>query len=92
MGVFEAILERLDKMEQVLQNLKKPEISSEREECLITVGQASRILGCSGEYIRQKQNDGVLSLCFLPGSTHRRVLKSEVLALLNKSVVLKAKK
>lgn len=62
------------------------------EDCLITVAQAAKILGCSTEYIRQKQNDGILSLCFLPDSTHRRVLRSEVLKLLEKSIVIKAGK
>lgn len=93
MGIEAQIIQVVEQaVKEALKVLKSDESEAIKEDCLITVAQAAKILGCSTEYIRQKQNDGVLSLCFLPDSTHRRVLKSEVLKLLEKSIVIKAGK
>lgn len=54
---------------------------------LLTTAQAGKLLACSAEYIRMLQDRGDLELIFLPGSNHRRVLKSELLELIEKSIV-----
>lgn len=59
---------------------------------LLTTAEAGQLLACSPEYVRMLQDRGDLSLIFLPGSKHRRVLKSEVLELIEKSIVKRSKK
>lgn len=59
---------------------------------LITTGQAAKLLACSGEYVRSLQDKGALSLVFLPGSNHRRVLRSELDELIKKNTVRPKKK
>jgi excisionase family DNA binding protein len=54
---------------------------------LLTTAQAGELLACSAEYIRMLQDRGDLELIFLPGSNHRRVLKSQLLELIEKSKV-----
>lgn len=54
---------------------------------LFTTAQAGKLLACSAEYIRMLQDRGDLELIFLPGSNHRRVLKSQLLELIEKSKV-----
>jgi enoyl reductase-like protein len=54
---------------------------------LVTTAQAGKLLACSSEYVRSLQDKGLLHLVFLPGSNHRRVLKSEVLELIKKNTM-----
>jgi excisionase family DNA binding protein len=54
---------------------------------LLTTAQAGELLACSAEYIRMLQDRGDLELIFLPGSNHRRVLKSQLLELIEKNKV-----
>lgn len=56
----------------------------------MTVKQAADEIICSEEYIRGLQDKGDLTLCFLPGSKHRRVLRSEVLELTKKMQIRRA--
>ena len=76
------LLERSERWEKALADLK-PKESNEGVRYLGT-DEAGIIYGCSGEYIRQLQNDGHLTLYTLPGSKHRRVLESELLELIKK--------
>jgi len=93
MGVFEALLEKLERIEKALERLETAEKPKGEETAgLLTTAQAAELLVCSDEYIRMLQDRGDLELMFLPGSKHRRVLKSEVLELIEKSKVKRANK
>lgn len=59
---------------------------------LLTTEQAAAYLSCSSEYVRKLQNSGILSLVFLPGSKHRRVIRSEVEELIKVNTVRPKKK
>lgn len=83
------LAERSERLEKALENLKP---KSEEVTGLLTTAQAGELLACSDEYIRMLQDRGDLELIFLPGSNRRRVLKSELLALIEKSKVKRSKK
>ncbi|WP_421794928.1 hypothetical protein [Haliscomenobacter sp.] len=71
----------------LLDTLKNLQAKQEENVRLLTTSQAAEHLACSSEYIRALQDRGDLSLIFLPGSKHRRVLLSELVTLIEKSVV-----
>ena len=54
---------------------------------LITTAAAGKLLSCSSEYIRSLQDRGLLDLVFLPGSNHRRVLKSQIEQLIKENTI-----
>lgn len=70
-------------MGEALKDLKP--LESNKDVIFLNTEDAGLIYGCSDEYIRQLQNKGHLTLYTLPGSKHRRVLKSELLALIEKN-------
>lgn len=77
------LAERSERLEKALADLKPKE--SNKDVIFLNTEDAGLIYGCSGEYIRQLQNKGLLNLYTLPGSKHRRVLKSELLELIEKN-------
>lgn len=58
-----------------------------QDSALITTAAAGELLSCSSEYIRSLQDRGLLDLVFLPGSNHRRVLKSQVEQLIKENTI-----
>ena len=80
------LAERSERLEKALENLK-PKGEGEEVAGLLTTAQAGKLLACSSEYVRSLQDKGLLHLVFLPGSNHRRVLKSEVLELIKKNTM-----
>lgn len=78
------LAERSERLEKALADLKP---KGEEVVGLLTTAQAGKLLACSAEYIRMLQDRGDLELIFLPGSNHRRVLKSQLLELIEKSKV-----
>lgn len=91
---FEAtILASIERMaKEAIERAVKAYMPQKIDDCLLTTAQAGEMLACSPEYVRQLQDRGDLSLIFLPGSKHRRVLRSEVTHLIEKSIVQKAKR
>lgn len=88
MGLEELIVQAVEQgVKKALEGLEMAQNGKSDDDCLLTTSQAAKLLSCSGEYVRSLQDRGVLNLCFLPGSNHRRVLKSEVLELIEKSIV-----
>lgn len=85
MGVFEALLEKLERIEKTLEELKAADSGKSDDDCFISPKEAGLIYGCTAEFIRQRQDRGLLTLYTLPGSKERRVLKSELLALIEKN-------
>lgn len=88
MGLEQQIVQVVEQaVKEALEGFKMAQNGKSDDDCLLTTSQAAKLLSCSGEYVRSLQDRGVLNLCFLPGSNHRRVLKSEVLELIEKSIV-----
>ena len=77
------LAERSERLEKALENLKPKE--SNKDVIFLNTEDAGLIYGCSDEYIRHLQNTGLLTLYTLPGSKHRRVLRSELLELIDKN-------
>lgn len=102
MGVFEALLEKLEKIEKSLEELKATDSCKPVDDCFISPKAAGDILGCSDDIIKALQDTGQLSLCFKPSplkdgkednqGRHRVVLKSEVMEMFEKSIARPAKK
>jgi len=102
MGVFEALLEKLEKIEKSLEELKAADSGKPVDDCFISPKAAGEILGCSDDIVKQLQDTGQLSLCFKPSvlkdgkednqGRHRVVLRSEVMAMFKKNIARPAKK
>lgn len=102
MGVFEALLEKLEKIEKALERLEAADNIKPVDDCFISPVEAGKLLGCGKDVIKALQDAGYLSLCFKPSipkpgkaenqSKHRLVLKSEVLEMQKKSIAKPAKK
>lgn len=102
MGLFEALLEKLEKIEKSLEELKAADSSKPVDDCFISPKEAGKILNCSDDIIKALQDTGQLSLCFKPSplkdgkednqGRHRVVLKSEVMEMFKKSIARPAKK
>jgi excisionase family DNA binding protein len=76
-----------DGVKKALESLDNKTRSKDEVKGLVTTQQAGKLLACTSEHIRKLQDDGVLSLVFLPGSKHRRVYRCEVEALIKKNTV-----
>jgi preprotein translocase subunit Sss1 len=89
MNLEEQIVQVVEQaVKSALEGLKTAEKPKGEETTgLLKTAQAGKLLACSAEYIRMLQDRGDLELIFLPGSNHRRVLKSEILELIEKSKV-----
>lgn len=90
MGLEQQIVQVVEQaVKDALKGLETAQIgkSDGDDVCLLTTAQAAKLLACSAEYVRMLQDRGDLELIFLPGSNHRRVLKSDVLELIEKSIV-----
>lgn len=102
MGLFEALLEKLEKIEKSLEELKAADSSKPVDDCFISPVMAGKLLGCGKDIIKQLQDTGQLSLCFKPSplkdgkennqGSHRVVLKSEVMQMQKKMIARPAKK
>ena len=88
MGLEQQIVQAVEQaVKEALKGLEKAQNGKSDDAQYISTDDAGLIYGCSGEYIRHIQNIGLLTLYTLPGSKHRRVLKSELLELMEKNVV-----
>lgn len=102
MGLFEAVLEKLEKIEKALEGLEMAQNGKPDAIQFITPKQAGEMLLCSDDIIKALQDTGQLSLCFKPSplkdgkadnqGRHRVVLLSEVLELQKKMIARPAKK
>ncbi len=93
MGLEQQIVQVVEQaVKEALEGLEMPQNGKEYD-CLISTLEAAKLLGCSDEYIRHLQDRDILPLRFLPGSKKiRRVLKSEVIELIEKSIVKRSNK